>query len=86
MAQVTFNMLQEKDLTHDLRANRNVIKPKCNTVSYGTNSFMYKGAKIWNNLPNELKNCISLEQFKKMIKKWNSPKCYCQMCMRLLTL
>ena len=60
-----FNLLQEKEHTHNLRSDRNVNQPKCNTVSYGTNSFMYKGAKIWNNLPNELKNCISLEQFKK---------------------
>ncbi len=32
----------------------------CNTVTYGLNSFRYKGVKIWNDLPNEIKNSITV--------------------------
>ncbi len=30
--------------------------------------FDYKGAKIWNDLPNEIKNYITLAEFKNQIK------------------
>ncbi len=56
----------------------------CNTVTYDLNSFQYKGAKIWNDLPNEIKNYITLAEFKNQIKKWQAPKCICNMCTRLL--
>ncbi len=33
------------------------------------NSFRYKGAKIWNNRPNKIKNSIRLAEFKNQIKQ-----------------
>ncbi len=33
----------------------------------------YKGAKIWNDLPNKIKNSITLAEFKNQIKKWQGP-------------
>ncbi len=59
-------------------------QPKCNTVTYGLNSFRYKGATIWNDLPNKIKNSITLAKFKNQIKKWQGPTCLCNMCTRLL--
>ncbi len=47
-------------------------------------SFQYKGAKIWNDLPNKMKNSITLGGSKNQIKKWQGPKCLCNMCTRLL--
>ncbi len=61
----------------------NIICSKCNTVPYGLNSFRYKGAKIWNDLSNKIKNSITLAEFKNQIKKWQGPKCLCNMCTRL---
>ncbi len=46
--------------------------------------FRYKGAKIWNDLPNKIKNSITLAVFKIQIKKWQGPRCLCNMCTRLL--
>lgn len=34
------------------------------TVTYGLNSFAHVGAKVWNKLPNELKDTDSVNQFK----------------------
>ncbi len=39
---------------------------------------------IWNDLPNKIKNSITLAEFKNQIKKWQRPKCLCNMCTRLL--
>ncbi len=32
----------------------------------------YKGAQIWNDLPNKTKNSITLAEFKNQIKKWQA--------------
>ncbi len=59
-------------------------QPKCNTVSYGLNSFRYKGPKIWNFLPNYTKEAISLSEFKFLIKSWDRPTCFCNLCQTML--
>ncbi len=43
--------------------------PKCNTVTYGLNSFRNKGAKVWNDLPNKIKNYVTFAEFKNQIEK-----------------
>ncbi len=78
------DLFEEKDNIYNLRSTVSLKQPKCNTVIYGLNSFRYKGAKIWNDLPNEIKNSIASAEFKNQIKKWQGPKCLCNMCTRLL--
>ncbi len=78
------DLFEEKDKTHNLRSTVSLKQPKCNTVTYGLNSFQYKDAKIWNDLPNKIKNSITLAEFKNRIKKWQGPKCLCNMYTRLL--
>ncbi len=78
------DLFGEKDKIYNLRSAVSLKQPKCNTVTYGLNSFRYKGAKIWNDLPNKIKNSIKLAEFKHQIEKWQGPKCLCNMCTRLL--
>ncbi len=73
-----------KDNSHGIRNSQPLEQAKFNTITYGRNSIKYKGAIIWNKLPNEIKEAISLKQFKTMIKKWEDPKCMCIMCDKLL--
>ena len=42
--------------------------PSVNTVCHGTDSISFLRPKIWNLLPNELKNIQSLKAFKNRIK------------------
>ncbi len=78
------DLFEEKDKIYNLRSSVSLKQPKCNTVTYGLNSFRYKGAKIWNDLSNNIKNYITLAEFKNQIKKWQGPRCLCNMCTRLL--
>ena len=39
-----------------------------NTLQYGLNSFRYKGAKLWNEMPVELRNSQSKSLFKTKVK------------------
>ncbi len=42
------DLFEEKDKIYNLCSTVSLKQPKCNTVTYGLNSFRYKGAKIWN--------------------------------------
>ncbi len=78
------HLFEDKDKMYNLCSTVFLKEPKCNTVTYGLNSFRYKGAKICNDLPNKIKNSITLAEFKNQIKKWQGPKCLCNVCTRLL--
>ncbi len=78
------DLFEEKDNIYNLQSTLSLKQPKCNTVTYGLESFWYKDAKILNDLPNKIKNYITLAEFKTQIKKWQGPKCICNMCTRLL--
>ena len=47
--------------------------PRVNTTRYGV-------AKLWNKLPNDLREGISLNNFKKFISKWDGDGCSCSFC------
>ena len=55
------DLIETKSTPYNIRSKHNLIQPKCKTVTYGLNSFRYKGPKIWNQLPNQLKDAISLK-------------------------
>ena len=50
------------------------------TVSCGTDSLAYLAPKIWELVPNEMKNLVSLTAFKTAIKKWKTTNCPCRLC------
>ncbi len=78
------DLFEEKDKNFNLCSTVSLKQPKCNTITYGLNSFRYKGAKIWNDLANKIKNSITIAEFKNQIKKWQGPRCLCNMFTRLL--
>ena len=43
-------------------------REKVKTIHYGIQSIRYLGPKIWNMVPNNIKNCSSLNKFKNSIK------------------
>ena len=54
--------------------------PMVKSVYHGTESISYLGPKIWNILPEKLKNIEDLEHFKKEIKTWKPDNCPCRLC------
>ena len=65
---------------YDTRGGVMLTQPKVNTSANGLNSLRYQGAKIWNSLPTELKECESEFEFKQLLQSWNGPKCSCMSC------
>ena len=66
--------------SYNLRNNRTWVLPKVRTVCYGLESVRYRGPKIWEMLPKDIKEANSLAAFKTKIKTWKAPDCPCRLC------
>ena len=58
-----WDLFKVKDITYNLRSNRNVCLNHCRTKRYGLDSLSYHGAPLWNLLPNDMKKCKDLDIF-----------------------
>ena len=56
----------------------NYHNPK--TVHYGLETLRHLGPKIWNIIPENIKNSATLASFKMLIKKWVPKDCPCRLC------
>lgn len=70
----------KSNIPYDLRDNNKVIQPLKRTTTFGIKSFVYFGAHLWNLLPLDVKDAMSLSNFKSLIKKWSGPTCSCCVC------
>ena len=66
----TFNLRSQNPLKR--------IIPK--TVWYGTESLSYLAPKIWDIVPDDIKDSNSLPTFKSKIKQWIPSSCPCRLC------
>ena len=70
---VTELLEQSNEQQYDLRNNSIRI------VYHGSESISLLGPKIWNILPDRLKNANSTEAFKIQMKKWKPENCPCRL-------
>ena len=68
------------DSGYSTRNKRTSKSRHVKTVRYDTDSLAYLGPKIWELVPNEMKNLESLTAFKTAIKKWKTTNCPCRLC------
>ena len=69
-----------KKSSYSFRYNNTVNIPRVNTTRYGLHSLRYGAAKLWNELPNDLREGISLNNSKNLISKWDGDGCSCSFC------
>ena len=69
-----------KNPAYNLRSGNHLTQRNILTTHYGIETIYNLGAKIWDLLPEEIKNASSLSVFKTKIKKWIPKKCPCKLC------
>ena len=70
---------KRNEQNYDLRKNSQFTIPPLRTVYHGLESISLLGTKIWNILPDSLKNANSIEAFKMQIKKRKPENCPCRL-------
>ena len=66
--------------SNNLRRGNHLARRNIRTTHYGNETISNLGVKIWNLLPEEIKNASSLSVFKTKIKKWIPKKCPFKLC------
>jgi len=70
----------ENNNPHDLRNRRLWDIPKVRTVAFGTETIRFRGPKVWEALPTNIKNAETLSAFKSKLKDLRSIECSCRLC------
>ena len=63
-----------------LRNQRDFVIPTEKSVNYDLESIRFLGPKIWESVPNNLKNKEPVESFKVAINEWKPESCPCRLC------
>ena len=74
------DIFAERDSYYSLRNASHLQLPKVRTPIYGTETIQYRGSLLWSSLPSFLKDCSTIEEFKRKIKQWNGDSCTCRLC------
>ena len=64
---------------YNLRFPTDFIFPGINTTSFGLHSLRYSSSKIRDIIPCEIKNYLSLDEFKINIRQWEPSGCHCKL-------
>ena len=84
MQRISLPLLNEvfvpRQCNYELRGNNFLERRRVKSVRYGTKSISSLAPKIWEVLPNEIKDSDTLQIFKAKIKKWVPVQCTCRLC------
>ena len=73
-------IFKEKKTFHQLRNNNLLIIPKASSTKFGYRSISFRGAILWNKLPESIKNAENVHTLKKLIQQWDASTCNCHIC------
>ena len=65
---------------YDLRKGNILYLPPAHSARHGINSLLFRGTLLSNNLPIEIKESLSSEEFKKRLKEHGVLPCSCVVC------
>ena len=76
--QEVFQVKEQGD--YNLRKQTDFVIPQVKSVNHDIESIRFLGPKIWEKLPNDLKNKESVDSSKTAIKRWKPESCPCRLC------
>ena len=78
------SLFSKSSIPYSLRDNDKLIQQKMRTTTFGIKSFSYYGAHLWNSLPVDIKNAVTLGNFKTLVRNWQGPSCHCSVCQLII--
>ena len=77
-------VLYLKQNNYPLR-NQSMAYPNPRTMSYGFETFGYKGRQLWHNLPEKIRNVTDVLAFKRYVADHCRNTCNCNLCKTYVT-
>ena len=75
------DIFQPRAVRYNLRSQIEFTGPNVNSEHFGISSLRYMTAKVWDMVPNDMKNVIEIETFKNNIRKWKPVNRHCKLCL-----
>ena len=72
--------LVKEQWNYNLQNHTDFVITQVKNGNYGLESIRVLGPKIWESLPNGLKNKESVDSFITAIKRWKPESCHCRLC------
>ena len=72
--------------SYDFCNNNSFKRRRLNSVWHSTESVSFLGPKIWDLVPNDIKESESLDSFKFKIRRWVPQGYLCRICKKYLAL
>ena len=69
---------------YNLRSDYTLERKRDHTVYHGSESLSSLAPKLWDLLPNSIKNSAFLKEFKTKINTWAFERCSCRICKKYL--
>ena len=74
------DLFHVKDAWYNLRKGNTLVSTNIKTTSYGRDRISHLAPKIWDLIPEEIKNSTSLKNFKDKVKLSIPDRCPCKLC------
>ena len=71
------DIFESRPSNYPTRKPYDMYVPKANQISFGYNSLRIEGPKLWNLLPEDIKNASDIITFKKKLDSFDFPFCNC---------
>ena len=78
------HLFQFRENSYNLRNFQQLESSTKKTTKMGLETISYCGPKLWNLVPQEIKESALFFLFKDKIKKWNCTNCPCRLCRTFL--
>ena len=75
------DIFQPRAVRYNLRSQIDFTRPNVNSEHFGISSLRYMTAKVWDMVPNGMKNVNEIETFKNNIRKRKPVNCHCKLCL-----
>ena len=72
-----WNFSERNHIPYNLRRGDLLLLPPAKSTRFGVNSLAFRGSLLWNNLPPQVKESQTLEEFKNGMKNLRSIHCTC---------
>ena len=69
------------DLSSQIDFKCKSTRSNVNSKHFRISSLRYMTSKVWDMVPNNMKNVNYIEVFKNNIKKWKPLNCHCKLCL-----
>ena len=74
------SIFPQREIPYNFRNLNPFQSTNVKTVYNGTETIAFRGPKVWDMVPEDIKNSSSLSEFKSNIKHWEPKGCTCRLC------